>query len=295
MGLTLQGLLLDRDRCPSRGPCLLDVTRCHTPPRGEARTTWPPSRPCSRDEFVLSPGPQVIPAVDSFLGFDLPELALVRPGTRFDRGASPLALRRLDVQARPGLRVLRCERVERSVSGPPALLGFCTFRRHRHSVRRSAGRAYRFASRGNAPKRISAIHAPPSRRSSRSRAYCPVSAPIGLRLVTSSVRQRLFFKEPRLPCDATGQEQGAGQRSPPSKKNVVVTNPRSNGHLRMPFVPIGRDDSTKCENEQWEAGTPTRVWTGRGQRTEGLAAQGLAAWERLGHLLGPPIPAGSPR
>jgi hypothetical protein len=177
MGLTLQGLLLDRDRCPSRGPCLPDVTRCNPPPRGEARTTWPPSRPCSRDEFVLSPGPQVIPTVDSFLGFDLPEHALVRPGARFDRGASPLALRRLDVQARPGLRVLRCERVERSVSGPPALLGFSTFRRHRHSVRRSGGRAYRFASRGDTPKRRSAHGLHPSRTSPRSRSV-PLSEPV---------------------------------------------------------------------------------------------------------------------
>jgi hypothetical protein len=82
------------------------------PPEGRRGTMRPTSGSCSRDEFVLSPEPQVIPAVDPFLGFDLPEPTLARPGARFDRGASPLALRRLDVQARPGPRVLRCERVE---------------------------------------------------------------------------------------------------------------------------------------------------------------------------------------
>jgi len=34
-----------------------------------------------------------VPAVDPFLGFCPPEHAHVRPGARFDRGASPLALR----------------------------------------------------------------------------------------------------------------------------------------------------------------------------------------------------------
>jgi hypothetical protein len=178
MGFPLQGVLLDRDRCPSRGPSLPGVTSRSRAPRRGAGSTWPTSRPFSRDEFVLSPGPQVIPAVDAFLGFYLPESSLVRPGARFGRGASPLALRRLDVQARPGLRVLRCERVERSVSGPSTLLGFSTFRRQRHSVRRSAGRAYRFASRSDTPKRIPTIHAPLSRRSSRSRACCPVPASV---------------------------------------------------------------------------------------------------------------------
>jgi hypothetical protein len=121
------------------------------PPEGRRGAMRPTSGSCSRDEFVLSPEPRVIPAVDSFLGFRLPELSHVRPGARFDRGASPLALRRLDVQARLGLRVLRCERVERSVSGPPTLLGFSTFRPPRCSVHRSSGRAYRFASRRRSP------------------------------------------------------------------------------------------------------------------------------------------------
>lgn len=74
-------------------------------------TTRPASGPCSCDESVLSPEPQVIPAADPFLGFDPPELAPDRPGVRFGRDASPLTLWRLDVKARLGLRVLRDNRV----------------------------------------------------------------------------------------------------------------------------------------------------------------------------------------
>jgi hypothetical protein len=101
-----------RDRYPSQGPCHPVVTGCTPPSRREMETTWPASWPSSRDESVLSPASQGCRPSIPFLGFLPPELAPVRPGAHFDRGASPLALRRLDVQARPGLRVLRCERVE---------------------------------------------------------------------------------------------------------------------------------------------------------------------------------------
>jgi len=110
---------------------LLTLPTGPAPPRGETRHDAAAFRVSfPRRVRSVTGTTEVIPAVDPFLGFILPELAPVRPGARFDRGASPLALRRLDVQARPGLRVLRCERVERSVSGPPALLGFRTFRHH---------------------------------------------------------------------------------------------------------------------------------------------------------------------
>ena len=62
-------------------------------------TTQPASGPCSCDESVQSLASQVIPAADPFLGFDPPELAPTRPGARFVRDASPLTLRRLDVDA----------------------------------------------------------------------------------------------------------------------------------------------------------------------------------------------------
>jgi len=94
---------LRRNRYPSRGPCLPAVTRCFRDvPKDATSTTRPASRPCSCDESVRSPGSRVIPAVDTFLGFYPPEPAPIRPGARFGRGASPLALGRLDVQGPPG-------------------------------------------------------------------------------------------------------------------------------------------------------------------------------------------------
>jgi hypothetical protein len=151
MGFTLQGLLLERDRYPSRGPCPPDVTRCSRPPRGEAGAAGRLQGLVLATSSCCRRHPKM-PAVDPFLGFILPEHAPVRPDARFRRGVSPLALRRLDVQARLGPRVLRCKRVGRSVSGPPALLGFVTFRRSRCSVRRLSGRAHGFASRGDPAK-----------------------------------------------------------------------------------------------------------------------------------------------
>jgi len=86
-----------RDRCPSRGPCPPDVAhRTNTPPRGGGygvtvfRALLP--RRVRADTGIAG-----IPAVDPFLGFVPPEPTPVRPGARFHRGASPLALRRLYV------------------------------------------------------------------------------------------------------------------------------------------------------------------------------------------------------
>lgn len=181
---------------PLSGP--MPSCRCSfLPQRSEEcyLVTQPASRPCSCDESVRSPEPRVVPAVDTFLGFYPPEHAPTRPDARFGRGASPLVLGRLDVKARPGLRVFWREWVGRSVSGPPTLLGFSTFRRSRRSVHRSSRRAYFFASRPIPPKWNRSVHASRSRRNNRSRACCPAPAPFGLRLVTSSVRQYLFIKE----------------------------------------------------------------------------------------------------
>jgi len=100
---SVHGLLPSRvsprhDRCPSRSPCLLGVTPPQPRlPGGQRRAMRPTSRPSSRDESVLTPEPQVIPAVDPFLGFAPPERAPARPGARFDHGASPLVQRRLYV------------------------------------------------------------------------------------------------------------------------------------------------------------------------------------------------------
>jgi hypothetical protein len=79
MGLTLQGVLLERERCPFRGPCPPDVASRPTP-RGEIERNRPPSGPCSRDEFVLSPASRGRPVVDTFLGFASPEPSPHPPG-----------------------------------------------------------------------------------------------------------------------------------------------------------------------------------------------------------------------
>jgi hypothetical protein len=63
------------------------------------------------------------------------------------------------------------------------------------------------------PRAALAILALRLRHNSRSRACCPAPAPIGLRSVTSSIRQRLFFKDPPLAGRST-QEQGADRTSP---------------------------------------------------------------------------------
>jgi hypothetical protein len=69
LGFALQGVLLVRKRCPSRGPCPPDVTRVASSfPRERERPEPPPGlRAC--DEFVLSPGDRSRQAVDAFLGF----------------------------------------------------------------------------------------------------------------------------------------------------------------------------------------------------------------------------------
>ena len=54
LGLTLQGVPFVHERYSSRSPCLPDVTDRPNSPRGVERER-PPSRPCSRDESVLSP------------------------------------------------------------------------------------------------------------------------------------------------------------------------------------------------------------------------------------------------
>jgi len=152
MGFTLQGFPLVAIGTPLGAPTLLPLPATVTQPRRAVHATWPTSGPRSCDESVLSPEPQVIPAVDPFLGFDPPKRTPVRPGARFDRGASPLALWRFDVQTRLGLRVLQYKRVGRSVSGSPTSLGFSAFRRSRRSVHRYRGRAYFFASRSPSPQ-----------------------------------------------------------------------------------------------------------------------------------------------
>lgn len=79
LGFPLQGVLLVRERCPSRGPCPPDVADRTHPPKGEG-TERPPPGPRSRDELVLPPASRRKPAVDAFLGFPPPEHSPHPPG-----------------------------------------------------------------------------------------------------------------------------------------------------------------------------------------------------------------------
>ena len=58
MGFTLQGLLLAAIGAPLGVPALLTLPAGPAPPRGGTGTAWPPSGPCSGNEFVLAPEPQ---------------------------------------------------------------------------------------------------------------------------------------------------------------------------------------------------------------------------------------------
>jgi len=85
---------LRRKRCPSRGPYPPAVTRFlealpGTRPKQLHLETQPASGPCSCDESVQSPESRMIPAVDTFLGFDPPEHSPARPDARFESRRLP--------------------------------------------------------------------------------------------------------------------------------------------------------------------------------------------------------------
>lgn len=138
-----------RDRFPSRGPCHPAVTRSRIVPKVDLRSA-PPSWRCSHDESVRSPEPEGSGRryLLEFRSFRACSRSSWRP--LWYRGASPLALGRLDVQARLGHRVLRMRtsgtirlRISSSLGLPYLPTSQCT-------VRRSSGRAYGFASRRRA-------------------------------------------------------------------------------------------------------------------------------------------------
>jgi hypothetical protein len=83
LGFALQGVPLVHERCPSRGPCPLDVTDRPTTLRRECGRERPPPRLPSRDESVLS---SVVPereppTADAFLSFSPPEPSPHPPGS----------------------------------------------------------------------------------------------------------------------------------------------------------------------------------------------------------------------
>jgi len=78
-------------------------------PRREASNDWAGYRAFIPRRVRSDTGATRAPAVDTFLELPPPERSPIRPGARFDRGASPLILGRLGVPTRPDLRVSGCE------------------------------------------------------------------------------------------------------------------------------------------------------------------------------------------
>lgn len=142
MGFALQGLTRTGGT-PLGAPALLTFLR-GVPPLREVHRR-PPSGLRSRyehDEGSSRTPRHVLPGLS-------PSRAL-SPSVRAvacSRETNPPTLRRGDVPAHLGLRVLRSERIGLSLSGPPALMGFCTLRPSRRSVRRPGERAHDFTSR----------------------------------------------------------------------------------------------------------------------------------------------------
>jgi hypothetical protein len=97
--------------------------------------------PCCRSTLTRRPSRRCLPGLSPSRAF----APSVR-ATACSHGAGPLALGRDDVPIHLGLRASRSGWIGWSVSGLPALLGFRTLQRSRHSVHRFGERAHGFTS-----------------------------------------------------------------------------------------------------------------------------------------------------
>jgi hypothetical protein len=153
LGFALQGVPLDTRGAPLGVPALLTLPA--TPPPEGGGVGRPPTGPWSRVESVLPPSSQRNPAVDTFLGFSPPEHSLHPSGRSLVvtmPALSPLGgMTSLPTWA-TGLRGSNGSAW--SVSGLPALLGFCTFRPSRRSVHHPGERAHGFTSRRTPRKSV---------------------------------------------------------------------------------------------------------------------------------------------
>jgi hypothetical protein len=135
MGFPLQGVPLARDGYSSRSPCPPDLAGRPNLPGGIRASRWPPGLP-SRGESVLPPGGRSRRTVDAFLGFSPSELSPHPSGLSLVVARptfSPLG----GVTSRPAW-TSRSRGVDGSalpVSGPPALMGFRTFRLSWRAIR----------------------------------------------------------------------------------------------------------------------------------------------------------------
>ena len=130
--------------------CPLVVHRVESPHPQGMRRTRSTSGPCSRRAAVRRRAPCGTRRAAAFLGFLPPERSPSSswPPLRFAAPPST-RIRRRDVPFRLRLEVFRSEEVGSSLSGPPALLGFSTFRPSRRREdglgTRAHGLAFPFA------------------------------------------------------------------------------------------------------------------------------------------------------
>ncbi len=127
LGFALQGVLLDRKRCPFRGPCPPDVTRVAlTVPEGTVASRAAYRASCLRRVRAVarrpkSPGRRYLPGLFPFRAFS-PRVRAIA----FSHDAGPLVLGRGDVPTRMDLKASRNAWIGWPVSELPALLGFRT-------------------------------------------------------------------------------------------------------------------------------------------------------------------------
>jgi hypothetical protein len=147
LGFAPQGVPFGARGAPLGVPALLTLPAAAPPRRGTKRGRLP-AGPSSRVESVLSPGSRGNPAVDAFLGFPPPELSPHPPGPPLVVTAPALSPSRRMTSLPAWTSGLRgSDGSAWSVSGLPALMGFCTLRPSRHSVHRPGERAHGFTSR----------------------------------------------------------------------------------------------------------------------------------------------------
>jgi hypothetical protein len=146
MGFALQGVPLDTRGAPLGVLALLTLPAA-PPPEGDDAdpVAFRASCPCrvrAVTGFPREPGRRCLPGLFPCRAFSPSVRAIA-----CSHDAGPLALGWDDVPPHVDLRASRIEWIGLSVSGLPALLGFCTFRPSRHSVPRPGERAHGFTSR----------------------------------------------------------------------------------------------------------------------------------------------------
>ncbi len=108
-------------------------------------------------------------------------------------------------------------------------------------------------------------------------------------LVTSSVRQCLFFKD-RAVVGGGDVRATRGPNVSTRERNWLHTAQAPNSRQRRPLAVRSAFLSTMCANVSWGAATPTSSWKACGQATQPLPRQDVGRWEALGHMMGNECP-----